>query len=306
MDSQAMALMTAQGGVVAAAQLRALGIRSGEVRGWVRDEEIVRVRRAAFVDAVAWAGATLDERYRLRVMAVMRSREALESASHHSAVALHRLPLWHVDRELVVVTADVEESTTTSGLRVTPLRRLVSTTDVEGLSALCLADAVVTAGSVCVEAGVVAGDAGIHEGRCSLEQVKESARRLRPTLRGRARLRRVLANLDGRAESPGESRSRLVLSALGLPVESQVVVRDERGIVVARVDFMVVGRVVVEFDGAVKYAGDGGSAALVAEKAREDRLRSLGYEVVRITWDELARPELVLGRIRAALARRAA
>jgi hypothetical protein len=64
--------------------------------------------------------------------------------------------------------------------------------------------------------------------------------------------------------------------------------------------------VVVEFDGAVKYAGDGGTAALLAEKAREDRLRALGHEVARITWDGLLRPELVLARIRAALARRAA
>lgn len=306
MDSQAAALMAAQGGVVAAGQLSALGIPSRDVQAWVRDEELVRVRRAAYVDATVWMEANADDQYRLRVMAVMRSRDVLESASHHSALALHRLPLWHVDRSLVVLMADVEESTTTSGLRITPLRRLVSTTEVEGLGALGVADAVVTAGSVCVEAGVVAGDAAIHDGRCSLQQVREAAARLGPTLRGRARMRRVLANLDGCAESPGESRTRLVLTALGLPVESQVVVRDAVGVVVARVDFLVRGRVVVEFDGAVKYGGYGGAAALVAEKTREDRLRSLGYEVVRVTWDELARPELLLARIRAALARRAA
>lgn len=306
MDSQAAALMTAQGGVVGAGQLRALGIPSRDVRGWVRGGEVVRVRRGAYVDAGSWADANLDDQYRLRVMAVMRSRDVLECASHHSALALHRLPLWHVDRSLVVMTADVEESTTTSGLRVMPLRKLVSATEVEGLGALAIADAVVTAGSVCVEAGVVAGDAAIHDGRCSLDEVRESAARLGPTLRGRARMRRVLANLDGRAESPGESRTRLVLTALALPVQSQVVVRDETGVVVARVDFMVAGRVAVEFDGAVKYAGEGGSAALVAEKAREDRLRALGLEVVRITWDELTRPQQVLARIGAALARRAA
>jgi hypothetical protein len=56
----------------------------------------------------------------------------------------------------------------------------------------------------------------------------------------------------------------------------------------------------------VKYRGDGGADALLAEKRREDRLRELGYEVVRVTWDELAQPERIHARVRAALLRRAA
>jgi len=54
---------------------------------------------------------------------------------------------------------------------------------------------------------------------------------------------------------------------------------------------------VVEFDGAVKYAGADGRAALVAEKLREDRLRALGYEVVRIVWSDLARPDIIAGEL---------
>ncbi len=83
-------------------------------------------------------------------------------------------------------------------------------------------------------------------------------------------------------------------------------ISDESGCFVGRVDFLVAGRVVVEFDGAVKYAGAEGRDGLIAEKRREDRLRALGYEVVRLTWDDLAHPERVLGAIRAALLRRAA
>lgn len=44
---------------------------------------------------------------------------------------------------------------------------------------------------------------------------------------------------------------------------------------------------------------------LRAEKAREDRLREVGYEVVRLTWADLDHPERVRAKILAAFARSA-
>ncbi|KRE58934.1 hypothetical protein ASG70_17010 [Phycicoccus sp. Soil748] len=311
MDSQAAALMTAQGGVVGAAQLARLGVSAYDVQVAVARGRLRRLRRGAFVDGRRWVEADSDEQYRLTVMAVMRSRPepvagAVELASHHSALALHRLPLWHVDRRLVVLSSDVQQSTTVAGVRVMPLRSMVAGVEVDGLPTLAVPDAVVLTGSTSVEAGVVAADAALHGRSTTTSDLHAAADRLLGGLRGRARVRRVLAAMDPRAESPGESRTRLVISALGLPVASQVTVRDELGGFVGRVDFLVAGRVVVEFDGAVKYAGAEGRGELVAEKRREDRLRSLGYEVVRLTWDDLAHPERVLARIRTALLRRAA
>ncbi|WP_344193816.1 hypothetical protein [Pedococcus aerophilus] len=306
MDSRASALMTAQGGVLGSRQLTRLGIPPDEVSRWVVGGDLVRVRRGAFIGAAAWSAADRDERYRLTVAAAMRSRGVDEMASHHSALALHRLPLWHVDRDLVVLAADVQETTTGGGVRVMPLRALVDRVEVEGLAVMAVADAVVAVASVSVEAGVVAGDAAVHDGRCTEADLAEAASRLRRGLRGKARLRAALAHIDGASESPGESRTRLVLTALGLPVASQVVVCDQRGSFVARVDFLVAGRVVIEFDGAVKYKGADGAEVVVAEKRREDRLRELGYEVVRLTWDDLSHPERVLARVRAVLLRRAA
>ncbi|KQU67528.1 type IV toxin-antitoxin system AbiEi family antitoxin domain-containing protein [Phycicoccus sp. Root101] len=311
MDSQATALVEAQGGVIGAGQLARLGIPAYDVQSWVARGYLRRVRRGAFVAGRRWDDADGDEQYRLTVMAVMRSRldgtaGAVEAASHQAALALHRLPLWHVDRRLVVLSGDVQQSTTLAGLRVMPLRSMASVVEVDGLPTLALADAVVTTGSGSVEAGVVAADAALHGQAATTDDLRAAADRLLPGLRGRARVRRVLAAMDPLAESPGESRTRLVLSALGLPVESQVVVRDEQGGFVGRVDFLVAGRVVVEFDGAVKYGGADGRDGLVAEKRREDRLRSLGYEVVRLTWADLAHPARMLAQIRAALLRRAA
>lgn len=306
MDSQAAALLTAQGGVVGATQLARLGLTSAATRRWVDAGEMVRVRRGAYVASERWLAADRDERYRLTVMAVMRSRRPTELATHHSAIALHRLPLWHVDRRLVVLAADVQETTTSTGLRLSPLRAMVREADVDGLGALCIPDALVTTSSQAVEAGVVAADAALHQGLCTVNDLWEAADRLLSGLRGKARVHRALGHVDGAAESPGESRSRLVLTALGLPVESQVSINDETGAFVARVDFLVAGRVVVEFDGAVKYHGDSGTQALIDEKAREDRLRELGYTVVRVTWDDLGQPERLLARVRRALLRSAA
>ena len=306
MDRQASTRMAANGGVIGAGEIEALGCSPEDREAWVRRGLLVRVRRGAFVDGDRWSQAGVDERYRLTVMAVARARGGSEVVSRHSALALWRLPLWDVDRGLVVLSSDVEEVATRSGLRVTPLRGLVAREPVEGLQVQAVADALVTTASFSVEAAVVAADAALRDGLCSPEELEDAGDRLLPGLRGRARARRVLAAVDGSSESPGESRTRLVLSALGLPVEPQHEVRDGWGRLVARVDFLVAGRVVVEFDGAVKYAGAGGQAALVAEKVREDRLRELGYVVIRLTWADLDRPQEVRRRVELALRRTAA
>jgi very-short-patch-repair endonuclease len=305
LDSAVAAVVAARSGVITARDFIRLEVDPRLVREWVKVGLLVRVRRGAFVDSTVWAAAGTDEQYRLKVRAVLRSRTTEEYATHHSAVALHGLPLWHVPRDLVVVAADVEESTTVSGLRVMPTRGLIHEVELEGLRALSIPDAVVTTSSVSTEAGVVAADAALHAGDCSVDELEEAAERLGPSLRGKRRLRNAVAAVDAKCESVGESRTRLILAALGLPFDSQVPIRDADGLV-GRVDFLVAGRVIVEFDGAVKYGGDGGREVLIAEKRREDRLRELGYAVVRITWDELADPATLLSRIRAALSRLAA
>ena len=97
----------------------------------------------------------------------------------------------------------------------------------------------------------------------------------------------------------------MLFVSLGLPeVEPQVVIRDRRGRFVGRVDFLFrAQRTIVEFDGLVKYAGADGRQALIDEKRREDGLRSLGYQVVRLTWRDLHDPALVRRLIREAFSR---
>ena len=111
----------------------------------------------------------------------------------------------------------------------------------------------------------------------------------------------AIDSTDDRAESVGESRTRLVLTDAGFLVESQVEIFDA-GTFVGRVDLLVDGCVIVEFDGLMKYDGIDGRAALAAEKAREEHLIRLGYEVVRIVWADLADPLAIVARVRAARA----
>jgi len=108
---------------------------------------------------------------------------------------------------------------------------------------------------------------------------------------------------DGRSESVGESRLRVLMYNHGLPTPVlQAVYFDEDGFV-ARVDFdFEEYETVVEFDGLLKYAG-GSPEVLAREKAREDRLRALGLQVVRTTWADLDHPSRTASRIRSAFAR---
>ena len=100
--------------------------------------------------------------------------------------------------------------------------------------------------------------------------------------------RAAIGRADPATESPGETWCRLVLLDAGVPVRSQVEVCDAAGFV-ARADFGITGTwVLVEFDGKGKYELSGDPAhAHWQEKLRHDALVSLGYEVVRVTWQEL-------------------
>jgi hypothetical protein len=112
---------------------------------------------------------------------------------------------------------------------------------------------------------------------------------------------------DETTESVGESRSRVLIHVLGLPAPVlQQSFHDAEGFV-ARADFFwrecgVIG----EFDGDAKYLDDvllGGNrtrSAILAEKKREDRLRSLGYIVVRWDWTAVTDPPLLARKLAAA------
>jgi hypothetical protein len=123
--------------------------------------------------------------------------------------------------------------------------------------------------------------------------------------RGIRRARRVIAMADARSDSVGESRTRWQLAAAGLPApELDVAVETFLG--TRWVDLgwpdLQVG---IEFDGAIKYSGGeygDPRRRLLEEKRRHDALVEAGWILVRVTWADLAHPERLVARVRAALA----
>lgn len=113
---------------------------------------------------------------------------------------------------------------------------------------------------------------------------------------------------DGRAESPLETTSRLLMGDLGLPIPTlQLVVRDASGRFLARSDFAwEEERVLGEADGMSKYArflrpGESPLDVVGREKARENALRAQGWWVIRWGSAELQDParfrDLVMGAL---------
>lgn len=299
MDTRLRALLTANAQVCTTEMLRSVDIDASEVAALLRRRTLVRLRRGLFVATAAWQEATPEQRLTLRTRAVLLDRPGAV-ASHGCAAAFHGLPLWGVPTDVVDVLGEGARTRTRSGVRVHPRSEDLEPVAVAGLAVVPVAAAIV---QIVIECGVVPGlvclDRALHERRVTLEQLESAAAVLRIGPRARSRMARVVGAADPACESVGETRTRVLLADLGVIVRSQVDVRDDKGLI-GRVDFLVGGRVVVEFDGMVKYGGADGRWALQAEKAREDRLRAAGYVVVRLVWADLDTPERVLGLIQRA------
>lgn len=302
MDAALLAQARAQGGVFTTAQAARHGLEPRDLTRLVAVGEVVRVRQGAFVLAAPWEAARPSARHALRARAVMLGRQGAVAAAQ-SAVALHGLPLWGVPLETVVLHGAVARSRTHSGLTVLPPLPPDDLTEVDGARVVSVPRALV---QLCVSRGHCAAlvplDAALHTRACTMAEVRAAVQSVRgeATTKQRWHLERMLALADPACESVGETRTRLLLRDLGHEPRSQVALSDDEGFV-ARVDFLV-GLVVVEFDGLVKYEGAHGRSALAAEKRREDRLRALGFVVVRLTWSDLDRPERVAVLMRHALA----
>lgn len=281
MDSRLALLLAAGNGAFSGRQATRIGVGSSQLRRWVRDRASTRVRRDAFVDAELYARASEAARYDLRVRAVLSTRPSADVASHHAALAVRRLPLWQVDLGRIDVQSDVATNTAHGGRVVHPHDGRPGG-PVSSVRAISVVRALVlTAGTSGVEAGLVAADAAVFSTMCTVHDLRDELEAV-PCVRGHHRARAMVYAVDPRCESVGESRLRLLLLAAGLTFRSQVRVLDH-GSVCARVDFLVDDRVVVEFDGAVKYFGDPSGKTLFLDKPREDRLRELGFQVVRVT-----------------------
>ncbi len=298
LDERIALRLSAQGGVSSVTELVKLGISRHVVDRSVNAGLLVRPRRNVVVDAAVWGAAASWERHALRARGTARAWHGAPFAlSHHSALALLGVPLHGVDNRVHV--ARLREGGSHRG-GATQIHPPVPKTFLTTVDDICVVTAPLAtlqvAGTFGVEAGLVSADALLRTDPVADLSAALAVARL-DNDEPRAQLTVRLA--DGRAESAGESRSRWVMRAAGLPTpELQAWIRNGFR---ARVDFLFrAQRVVVEFDGMLKYQSE---HDLRAEKVREEGLRELGYEVVRLIWAELDHPQRIRAKVLAAFAR---
>ena len=128
----------------------------------------------------------------------------------------------------------------------------------------------------------------------------ESVIERHPGVRGLGKLRKTLSLVDGGAESPYESLTRLMLVGAGLPhPQTQLPVFDEFGFVVAYLDMgWPEYRVGVEFDGAQHWTD---ARQRSRDVERLAGLEALGWTIIHVSSDMLRTSAVVVRRVTAAL-----
>jgi hypothetical protein len=119
--------------------------------------------------------------------------------------------------------------------------------------------------------------------------------------RGVVQLRRAVDLMDGGAESPQETRTRLLLTAAGFPrPQTQIVVCDQFGYFIGRIDMgWREWRVGVEYDGPQHWTNPERHARDIDRLAE---LQAEGWLIVRVSRDILRyRPDVFLVRVREAM-----
>lgn len=274
-------------GYVTTAQARALGGHEHTLGRLVEHGKLIRTLRGIFLHP----HPRTPEAEHALVTRAMLDHDRWSVASHHSSLALHGLALFGVPWRQVHVADPRKSSRRHANIHRHVLRDGDPVVDVGEHKALGLPLSLcLTAARFGVVSGLVSMDHALHQELCTVDDLRAviDSGRLR---RGIGAARRAVALADGRAESPGESRLRAIIAESPFAYDLQVNVGGPGG--GYRVDLLVDGCVVVEYDGEEKYEGIEGKVALIAEKRREDWIRSRRYGLMRVMKDELRHPVTV-------------
>ncbi|WP_223809239.1 endonuclease domain-containing protein [Nocardiopsis listeri] len=298
----ALTVAAAQYGVLSYPQAQACGLHKYDLRRMVRRGEWLHPHLQVYVVRHLMPAAGTPERLRCLVMAAqlalgsracaagptaarlwgMRGLERWDGRRVHMVIPALKKPRkltrvdlrgWNVRPEEITVLGD--------GLRVTDpgrtLRDTVPALDRE--SAVCLMDS------------------ALNQGLLRQEDIEPMNR----VMRGRARcvdVRRWWRLADGRAQSPLETRIRLICQDGGVPPdELQRRFTDRSGRTVAVVDFWwEKTRLIGEADGLGPH---GTARALARDRERQNALQVLypDVRIVRFTWADLRRPGYILALV---------
>ncbi|MEV7229644.1 type IV toxin-antitoxin system AbiEi family antitoxin [Polymorphospora sp. NPDC051019] len=291
----ALLIAARQEGLITSAQC----LRAGLARSDVARLLATKRWRGIFRGVHLTMPGTVSERQRIRAGLLALGPAAV--AVLNSAATVHGWPVVPADptvqvsvpadrrrldqpglatRQLVVDAADL---TTVAGMRVTTPARTAADLllRLPRPEAVAMLDAALGAGAL-------------------TDLDLEVARMLIYGNRGAVRARRSIGDADGRAQSPLESRIRLICVDGGVPPERlQFPVYDEFGVLRALADLAWPSRgVLAEADGRAPHSTP---EALLHDRRRQNLLLTRGFVVLRFTWADTRRPSYVVRTVREAL-----
>lgn len=285
----------------------ASGIDDNALKRAVDVGRIVRLRQGAYALAPVWTSADRVGRYRLLISAVRRQYGDDVALSHTSACIEQGGPNWGLDLGAVHLTNlyGLGERSAAKVVHHRGVCRVGDITRLDGGWITSPARTAMDAARIATrEPAVAVLDYFQQRGLASREQLEQVLAAMTWTPDS-LDLTRKLQLSDGRAESVGETRTRLLFKQERVPAPiPQFEICYPSGLVAGRVDFAWPERkVMAEFDGHSKYLrlrreGETIEQTILREKAREDLLRELtGWLMVRLTWADLDFPTTTANRI---------
>jgi hypothetical protein len=285
----------------------AVGHDDNSIRRAIKARLWMRLRQGTYTFADLAVSATETAKHLARARSVARKLGDRVALSHTSASLVHGLTVWDADLSIVHVTRlDGGAGHTEAGVQHHEGFCLHNDlVEIDGMLVVKpVRAAVETASLLTTEAAVVVLDSVLHGGTTRDELAATFA--LMERWPGTRRLHVAVRMADPRSESVGESRTRYLCYAHGLPApELQFEVRDRTGLLIGTTDFAWPHHGLLgEFDGKVKYGrllrpGEHPGDAVFREKVREDRLReALQWGMVRVVWSDLYDGAATAARIR--------
>lgn len=300
---------SSQGNVFAPRDLEAWGIDPGICRTMVRRRLWIRLRQGVYADAaIVDTHQTPGQRHQLDLAGALHPLREPALAFGVSAAVLHDLPvpnallrsagihlLRRVGTDHRVLGDRYVRSTGAPPVRITGHA-------LDGLEMVTIANipsvgqnvgALSASAAMPLDWAVAVLEASCFQDEGARTRLAELVEEW-PLLLGIGMTRKAVPLVRTGAQSPLESISRVRLVKCGLPEpELQVPMCDDRGLIGYLDMWWPTLGVIGEADGAMKYED---RDVLLAEKHREDRLRALGFAVVRWTWAEILADPLRLAR----------
>lgn len=281
----------------------AMGYDDDAIYRKVRSGAWSRLRSGAYVPTVQITAMTAEAQHLMMVNASTNLIGDCSVISHQSAAVVHGIALWHLPLTSVHITRPGNgggHRRRSIHTHVAPLCRDEIVT-VQGLPVTSVARTILDlARSASFESAVVAADSALFRHLTTPPELADARARAcrRPGVIGAAS---VLAFADGRAESAGESRSRVQIYRAGLPApQLQVPITSADGEFLGVVDFAFEALGTVgEFDGRVKYgrlltkddlrenSAEKIGRIMFKEKVREDHIRAVPLSMARWIWSDI-------------------